>query len=496
MKKALSVLVTFIMLLSLLSTLATVSAEEENVYDSAENGDVLYTVNFNGDPGVFEPATYCGSPDAYVLNDGASMQLFALENATSTQWGGEIRTLPLNENTQYTIFYSITRTSGDGSGLYIDGVYGVYGYTNRTKIHEGKSGLNGREYVIYADNGLNVSSPETGTFTQEFAIEVNGATNTFAHYIKDDDGNFVLIQESYPSDGVQFQNDYLGLYFYTYYADHLSEFSNCYVVKGLSFAAEDGIPDDIPEGLVNTRLELGEKTRNFNLLILPKGLDKVFYPTEGQTETWDGIRLAITDNSDPYLNFDWLSYIYKARLENVDSQAYPYVAFKLKVDGYVEDFELFYCTGDVYKATAEYSTTTYYPCDCTGEVEYIIFDLTDECEGEYNRFRLDMNMADANTTVYLYEIALFATEQEALVYVGLAEPETDATTEQETEAPAQTTEQETEAQTEATAETTEAQTQATAEPEKKGGCSSVIGTGLVTAGLAAASVICFKKKKD
>ncbi|MBQ8340743.1 MAG: hypothetical protein IJY22_00010, partial [Clostridia bacterium] len=142
MKKTLAFLVCFIMLLSTFCVLTSVSAEEENAYDSADNGDVLYTVDFNGTPGVFEPEAATGAPDAYVMDGGTSMQLIAMEDKTGTQWGGEIQTLPLNENTQYTIYYSITRTAGDGSGLYIDTVYGVYGYNNRTKIHEGSGGLN------------------------------------------------------------------------------------------------------------------------------------------------------------------------------------------------------------------------------------------------------------------------------------------------------------------------------------------------------------------
>jgi len=489
MKKALSFLVSFIMLLSIFSTFTMVSAEEENAYDSAENGDVLYTVNFNGDPGVFEPKAATGAPDAYVKDGGASMQLIAMENKTPTQWGGEIQTLPLNENTQYTIYYSITRTAGDGSGIYIDGVYGVYGYANRTKIHEGTGGLSGRDYLIYPDNGLNITIPEVGKFTQEFALEVGGEGH-IAHYIKDDSGEFVLIQESYPYDKVKFNSDKLGLYFYAYYADHVSTFSNCYIVKGYSFTKDDGIPDVVPEGCVNTKLEFGEKTRSLGLLGASKSLDKVFYPVEGQEETWEGLRYAITDVEDPYLAFDWLAYIYKARLENIDSQAYPYIAFKLKITGYVEDFELFYCTGEETKVSAENAITTIYPGKSTGEVEYILFDLAGLCEGEYNRFRFDAMQAEPGTVVYLYEMALFATEQEAHVYMGIAEKETEATTEPETEAPdEQTTLQQTEAPTEAPTATPDKQ-------EKKGGCSSIMGAGLVTLCFVTASAICLKKKKD
>lgn len=489
MKKTLALLITLVMLLSLFSTLTAVSAEGENAYDSAENGDVLFIADFSGIAGVYEPDAYSGMPDAYVSDDGTSMQLIAMEDATATMWGGEIQTLPLNDKTQYTIYYSVTRTAGDGSGLYVDGVYGVYGYNNRCKIHEGKSGLSGRAYTYFEDAGFNLTLPEAGTITQEYALEVNGANSTMAHYIKDDSGEFVLIQASYPYDGIVFQSEYLGLYFYTYYADHMSVFSDCYVVKGLSFAVDDRIPEDVPEGCINTKLELGEKTRKLELLTSSKHLDEIYYPPEGTAEPWEGVRMGITDTTDPFLTIDWAAYNYKAGLDYVDSQAYPFVAFKLKVVGYVSDFELFYCAGEIRKPTAGYSELTYYGCEANGEVEYILFDLTDMCEGIYNRFRLDANSADPDTEVFLYEIALFATEQEALEYMGLAAPETDAATEPETDVQTeQTTAQDTEEPTGAPATT-----EAPATQDKKG-CGSIMSAGLVTVGLVALGAISIKKK--
>ncbi len=491
MRKTLAFWVSFIMLLSIFSTFTMVSAEQENAYDSAEDGDVLYTVNFNGEPGVFEPDTFTGMPDAYVSGDGATMQLIAMEDATATMWGGAIQTLPLNENTKYTIYYSVTRTAGDGSGLYVDGVYGVYGYNNRCKIHEGKSGLSGRAYTYFEEVGLNLTLPETGTITQEYALEVNGSNATMAHYIKDNSGEYVLIQASYPYDDIEFQSDKLGVYFYTYYADHMSIFSDCYIVKGLSFGVDDRLPpEEIPEGCVNTKLELGEKTRKLNLITASKHLDEIYYAPEGEAEPWDGVRMGITDGTDPFLTIDWAAYIYKANLEYIDSQAYPFVAFKLKVVGSASDFELFYCAGDVRQPSADYSDLTYYNYESAGEVGYILFDLIDMCEGDYNRIRLDVVGADENTEVYLYEVAMFATEKEALVYMGLLDPEAEPTTEAETEAPTeQTTEQETEVQT-------EAPTTAPADQEKKGGCGSVLSVGFAAVCLVAVSTICFKKKKD
>ena len=165
----------------------------------------------------------------------------------------------------------------------------------------------------------------------------------------------------------------------------------------------------------NTLLTFNEDAKGKKVLTSPNGIHKSFY----NAEEWEGAKLKITDPGDPYVYINWSTYIKKASLENVDSQAYPFVVVKLKVDGYVDDFELFYCAGSIAGADPTYATQTDYPCDCTGEVEYIIYDLTDDCEGNYNQFRLDPMGADEETVVYLYEIALFATEEEAIAYAGV-----------------------------------------------------------------------------
>lgn len=230
----------------------------------------------------------------------------------------------------------------------------------------------------------------------------------------------------------------------------------------------------------NTLLIFNEKAKSMKILGSANEINKSFY-----NEGWEGARLKLTDVGDPYVAINWSSYIKKADLEKVDSQAYPFIVFKLKVEGYVDDIELFYAAGEVSGATGGYSTTTDYPCECSGEIEYIIYDLTGDCEGTYNMFRFDPMGADEDTLIYLYEMALFATIEEAEAYAGIDEEETEEeSTVEETE---QTTEEETEE------ETTKKPAVTKPADEEKGGCGSVISIGAVIA-LISLGVVCIKKK--
>lgn len=229
----------------------------------------------------------------------------------------------------------------------------------------------------------------------------------------------------------------------------------------------------------NTLLVFNDDAKAMKLINSPNGVNKTYFKSE-----WEGARLLITDADDPYVYIQWSNYIKKIGLEKVDSQAYPFVVFKLKVVGYVDDIELFFGAGDVTLADPTYATVTDYPCDSTGEIEYIIYDLTDDCEGTYNSFRFDPMGADEDTEIYLYELAMFATEEEALEYAGYNDIEEPSVEETEED----TTEEATEAPT------SEIQTAppATSEPEKSS-CGSVIGAGALVA-IISLGAICIKKK--
>lgn len=236
----------------------------------------------------------------------------------------------------------------------------------------------------------------------------------------------------------------------------------------------------------NTLLVFDDTTKAFKILGSPSQIDKHYYSTEDTAEPWEGAKLLLKDITDPYVFIQWNSYISKAKLDKVDSQEYPFVVIKLKVDGYVEDFELFYCAGTVSGADQNYATTTDYPHSNTGDVEYIIYDLTDDCEGNYNSFRFDPVGADEESIIYLYEFALFKTEEEALAYAEYDEEQEDDTTapvesEQDTTAPE--SEEDEEIQTAAPV----------VDDDKKEGCGSVISVTALAA-LITLGAVCIKKK--
>jgi len=231
----------------------------------------------------------------------------------------------------------------------------------------------------------------------------------------------------------------------------------------------------------NTLLVFNENAKDMKILTSPNGINKTYFKSE-----WEGARLKITKPDDPYVQITWSQYIRKADLEQLDSQSYPFVVFKLKVVGYIDDIELFYCAGEISGPTGGYSSTTDYPGMYDGSVEYIIYDLTGDCEGNYNVFRFDPMGADEDTEIYVYEMAFFATEDEAIKYAGL-----DQVTEAPTTEPAETepaTEKETEAPT----------TEAVSRPERGDkaedkGCGGIVSVGAVVA-VIALGVVCIKKK--
>lgn len=232
----------------------------------------------------------------------------------------------------------------------------------------------------------------------------------------------------------------------------------------------------------NTLIVFNNDAKDMKILGSQNGLNKTFY----KAEEWEGARLKITKPEDPYVAINFNQYIKKAGLEKLDSQSYPYIVFKLKVEGYIDDIELFYCAGDVVGATGGFSTTTDYPGMYDGSVEYIIYDLTGDCEGNYNMFRFDPMGADDDTLIFLYEMAFFATEEEAIKYAGF-----DQVTEAPTTEPAET-EPATEKQTEAPT------TEAVSRPERGDkaedkGCGGIISVGAFVA-LIALGAVCIKKK--
>ena len=237
MKKIISLIISLLFIISAILPLTTVSAAD-SVLDLYPDGAVVFTPDFNGMAGIYEPGLLSGTPQADV--DPANPNTVTIQTTkdkSASYWGGFIETLPLNETTCYTIYFTATRNGKHSIGLHVDSVYGVYGYPERMKLMNKGSSLSGHDYVYYEQMAMDVPTydPITGMVTHEYALEVNGVNTTLALYIKDNSGKYVLIDQSLEGTIEYFMADVLGIFFYSYYANHIVTISDCYVVKGLSW---------------------------------------------------------------------------------------------------------------------------------------------------------------------------------------------------------------------------------------------------------------------
>ena len=237
MKKIISIILSLLFVISAILPMTAVSAAD-NPIDLMPDGSVVFVPNFNGEVGVYEPGFLSGTPQADVdVTNPNTFVMQTTKNKSASYWGGFVETLPLNETTCYTIYFTATRTGKHSVGMHVDTVYGVYGYPERMKLLNKGSSLSGHDYVYYEQNGMDVPTydPVTGMVTHEYAVEVNGVNTTIALYIKDNSGKYILIDQSVEGTIPYFNADVLGLFFYSYYSEQPVTISDCYVVKGLSW---------------------------------------------------------------------------------------------------------------------------------------------------------------------------------------------------------------------------------------------------------------------
>jgi hypothetical protein len=204
---------------------------------------------------------------------------------------------------------------------------------------------------------------------------------------------------------------------------------------------------------------------------------------------------SITGNPVFYVNYS--KFVRRAGLENLTGEQVKYVAVKLKVVGMIDDLEFWGLAGDDHsRSETSPSLADDFPA-CNGETEYMLFNMEDTWSGLINNFAFQIVNPDPDAVVYIEEIALFADQESAYVYAGLANEDT--TAEAPTEAPTDdATEAPTEDATEApTDEVTEAPAESTAEEtteEAEGGCSAVMGLGVIA--VLGAAYVTLKKDHD
>ncbi len=240
MKKTLAFILSMVLVMALFVPVFNASADAQTDWVlSQPDGTILFVPNFNGEAGVYEPGYYNGDPVVTVdPNNPNTITVCTKTNKKASWWGGFIDTLPLNEQTCYTIYYTVTRTGNHAIGVYCDPVYGIYGYPAKTRILKNTSNLPGHDYIEYATMGIDApvdADPISGEIVQEFVLEVNGVNQVISNYIKDKSGTYVLVDESKEGEIEYFNADVLGLFFYSYYEGHIVKVSDISIAKGLAF---------------------------------------------------------------------------------------------------------------------------------------------------------------------------------------------------------------------------------------------------------------------
>ena len=209
-------------------------------------------------------------------------------------------------------------------------------------------------------------------------------------------------------------------------------------------------------------------------------------------DDYQGVKLMPTTNDDgtitgnPKIYVDYAKFVRRAGLENLNADDVNYVAVKLKVVGQIEDLTVWGLAGEHFSTIGVDSLMADDFPACTGETEYMLFDMEDMWSGLINRFAFEIVNPAADAVIYIEEIALFADQAGAYAYAGKETP-TEAPTDEVTEPTEETTE-------EATTEeaTTVAPEETTAETES--GCGSVIGFGVIA--VIGAAFVALKKDRE
>lgn len=247
-------------LLVLMNILMFPAAAEPDNYTAAADGDLLYTANFNGDEYWKPEKTPSATGDLIVEADPidpGKARMTSVQDKARSRWGGEISGLPLNENTAYTIYYTVTRDTIDGSfGFFPDDQYGFYGYSYNNRVVVFGSTMTGHTTIKYVDSNIAAEgdtakgvaiTAATSPSTQRYAFEVNGQNCTIKLYVMTTTGEWALVDQTYEGEILTFYTYNLGLYFYQYYQNQPITVSDVRVHKGMLVSGDKIVPVETEE---------------------------------------------------------------------------------------------------------------------------------------------------------------------------------------------------------------------------------------------------------
>ena len=120
--------------------------------------------------------------------------------------------------------------------------------------------------------------------------------------------------------------------------------------------------------------------------------------------------------SDPYVTFNYASYVKAYDLTPISADEYKYIVITLKAEDCTnETFELFYCAGNITGPTAGYMAVATFNSTEDGW-QKIIYDLSKaDFSGQINAFRLDFLAAPGSgkETVHIASMDFYKTKEEA-----------------------------------------------------------------------------------
>ena len=120
--------------------------------------------------------------------------------------------------------------------------------------------------------------------------------------------------------------------------------------------------------------------------------------------------------SDPFVSFNYNTYMKGVKLESVNADEYKYMVMTVRPENCSsETFELFYAAGSITGVTPGYQTTANFDASNEGW-QKIVFDLSHaDWSGRVNMFRFDFLTAPggADESVYIYSVDFYKTADEA-----------------------------------------------------------------------------------
>ena len=222
-------------------------------YDEAEAGELLYTVNFNGDT-AFVPGSAGGANDKghmtyTVIDNGAGVEIKAKDTAKDSEaslWGGIIKDLEATDKTIYSMVYkakangTVGKNNSVGVGGWViseatfkttTGIYNVYANHNtvdangstadqRAALSNGTGKIG--SYVMV--NTKDAIAVDVDGFVTALVV-YDGTTKTFAnYYLKagatelDNESSWIKFEDQPMAAALGGNKNYMCFWTYTFYA--------------------------------------------------------------------------------------------------------------------------------------------------------------------------------------------------------------------------------------------------------------------------------------